>query len=262
MMNKLSLRLRLPLLVAGTMLPLILFAAGLVYVKHMRDREAAFERVLETVKSIQVVLDTEMQGITLALEVLANSRGLQNDDVEGFRNNANAFLRRYPTSSMSLAKKNGTQVFNTAVPQGRSMPRRANGESIEAVFRTGQPAYSNLFIASVFGRGIVTVSVPVIRGGNVAYEGFRQPADRASLPRASGRQRIAGIHRRGRGLHARMPAFVSRADRFSAAANLCIASLGADARLFHHLLPSGGVRGNKLAELLRRAARCGQSLLG
>ena len=81
MMNKLSLRLRLPLLVAGTMLPLILFAAGLVYVKHVRDREAAFDRVLETVKSIQVVLDTEMQGITLALEVLANSRALQNDDL-------------------------------------------------------------------------------------------------------------------------------------------------------------------------------------
>ena len=56
---------RLPLLVAGTMLPLILFAAGIVYLKHVRDREAAFDRVLETVKGIQVVLDTEMQGITL-----------------------------------------------------------------------------------------------------------------------------------------------------------------------------------------------------
>jgi len=65
MMNKLSLRLRLPLLVAGTMLPLILFAAGLVYVNHVRNRDGAFDRVLETVKGIQTVLDTEMQGITL-----------------------------------------------------------------------------------------------------------------------------------------------------------------------------------------------------
>ena len=64
----------------------------------MRDRDAAFDRVLETVKSIQLVLDTEMQGITLALEVLANSRALQNDDLDGFRSNADAFLRRYPAS--------------------------------------------------------------------------------------------------------------------------------------------------------------------
>jgi hypothetical protein len=59
-MNKLSLRLRLPLLVAGTMLPLILFAGSLVYVNHVRNRDAAFDRVLETVKGIQTVLDTEM----------------------------------------------------------------------------------------------------------------------------------------------------------------------------------------------------------
>jgi hypothetical protein len=61
-MNKLPLHLRLPLLVAGTTLPLILFAAGLVYFKYMHDRETAFERVLQTVKSIQLVLDTEMRG--------------------------------------------------------------------------------------------------------------------------------------------------------------------------------------------------------
>ena len=121
-MNKLSRRLRLPLLVAGTMLPLILFAAGLVYVNHALNRDAAFDRVLETVKGIQAVLDTEMQGMTLALEVLANSRALQNDDLEGFRNNADAFLRRYPTSSISLAEKDGTQVLNTAVPQGQPAP--------------------------------------------------------------------------------------------------------------------------------------------
>ena len=177
-MNKLPLRLHLPLLVAGTMLPLILFAAGLVYVKHVRDREAAFDRVLETVKSIQAVLDTEMQGITLALEVLANSRALQNDDLEGFRNNANAFLRRYPTSAISLAKMDGTQVLNTGVPAGQPTPPRANLESIEAVFRSGQPIYSNLFVGSVTKGRIVTVSVPVIRGGNVAYEiAFNPPLE-------------------------------------------------------------------------------------
>ena len=177
-MNKLPLRLRLPLLVAGTTLPLILFAAGLVYSKHVQDRTAAVDRVFETVKAVQLLLDTEMQGITHALEVLANSRVLQNDDLDGFRNNANAFLRRYPTSSISLATRDGGQLLNTGIPAGQPVPPRVNRDSIEVVFRTGQPAYSNLFIGSVTRRRIVTVSVPVIREGKVVYEiSFNPPFD-------------------------------------------------------------------------------------
>src|SRR5690348_3276852 len=95
-MIKFPLRLRLPLLVAGTTLPLILFAAGLVYVKHVHERDVAFDRVLETARGIQLVLDSEMRGITLALEVLANSHALQNDDLSGFRNNAEAFFAPLP----------------------------------------------------------------------------------------------------------------------------------------------------------------------
>jgi two-component sensor histidine kinase len=178
-MNKLPLRLRLPLLIAGTMLPLILFAAGVVYLNHMRAREAAFGRVLETVKGIQLVLDTELQGITLALEVLANSRALQNDDFEGFRNNVAAFLRRYPSpSGISLADRDGGQIFNSNIPYGQPVPPRAYTRSIEEVFRTGQPAYSDLFIGSVSRQRIVVVSVPVMRAGNVGYElAFNPPLE-------------------------------------------------------------------------------------
>lgn len=177
-MNRPPLRLRLPLLVAGTTLPLILFAAGLVYVKHVEDREAAFDRVQETVKSIQVVLDSEMQGITLALEVLANTRALQNDDMQGFRANAEAFLRRYPTSVISLSKRDGVQVVNTGVPPGQIVPRRVNLAPTEQVFATGKPFYSDVFMGAVARRRIALVSVPVMRNGEVIYElAFNPPLE-------------------------------------------------------------------------------------
>ena len=64
---KSSLRLRLGLLVAGTLLPLILFATGVVYLNHMRAREAAFDHVMEVVRGMRLVLDTEMHGLTLGL---------------------------------------------------------------------------------------------------------------------------------------------------------------------------------------------------
>ncbi|MGB7773608.1 MAG: hypothetical protein WBL43_17520, partial [Pseudolabrys sp.] len=59
----LSLRLRLAILVAGTILPLIGFAAAIVYQHYRQDRRDAFARVLQNTRSIQLILDREMQGI-------------------------------------------------------------------------------------------------------------------------------------------------------------------------------------------------------
>ena len=179
MRGELSLRLRLPLLVAGTMLPLILFAAGVIYVNYVHEREAAFERVLETVRGMRGVLDAEMQGITLSLQVLAGSQALQRGDIDGFRRNVDVFLSRFPErSSISMADREGRHVFNSNVPAGEPLPPRVNRDGIEHVFKTGQPYYSNLFIGSVSGRRIIAVSIPVLRDGEIVYElAFNPPFD-------------------------------------------------------------------------------------
>ena len=72
-MPKPSLPMRLALLVAGTTLPLIIFAAGIVYNNYKQDRQDATQRVLETVRSIRLVLDSEMQRITGALPALRDA---------------------------------------------------------------------------------------------------------------------------------------------------------------------------------------------
>ncbi len=175
---KSTLRVRLTLLVAGTLLPLIVFASGVVYLNHMRARDAAFERVSEVVRATRLVLDTEMRGVTLALEVLANTQALQRDDLMGFRANAAAFLKNYPAQSISLATRDGRQIMNTSIPEGEPVPPRINRRSIEAVFSTGKPDYSDLFIGSVTRKPIITVSVPVMRGGQVVYEmSFNPPLE-------------------------------------------------------------------------------------
>jgi two-component sensor histidine kinase len=165
-----SLRLRLALLVTGTMLPLILFASGVVLLNHERRREAAFDHVLEVVRGMRLVLDTEMRGVTLALEVLGGSQALQRGDLEGFRQNAAAFLQRYPGQGISVAARDGQQLLNTGIAAGQPVPPRLNRASIEKVFQTGKPAYSDLFVGSVTRDHIITVSVPVFRDGRVIYE--------------------------------------------------------------------------------------------
>jgi two-component sensor histidine kinase len=171
MRGELSLRLRLPLLVAGTMLPLILFAAGVVYFNYVKERDAAFERVLETVRGMRGVLDAEMHGITLSLQVLAGSQALQRGDMESFRRNVDVFLSRFPErSAIAMSDRSGRHVFNSNVAAGEALPPRANRDAIEHVFKTGEPYFSNLFVDAVSRQRIIAVSIPVMRDGESVYE--------------------------------------------------------------------------------------------
>ena len=92
----------------------------------MRHREAAFDHVLEVVRGMRLVLDTEMRGVTLALEVLGGSQALQRGDLEGFRQNAAAFLQSYPGQGISLAARDGQQLLNTGIAAGQPVPPRLN----------------------------------------------------------------------------------------------------------------------------------------
>src|SRR4051794_14964012 len=99
---KLSLPVRLALLVAGTMLPLILFAVGIVFNNYEQDRRDATQRVLENVRSIRLVLDSEMQRMTGALQVLALTNALRDRDFNGFRHIAQGFLDQYGEGGVVL----------------------------------------------------------------------------------------------------------------------------------------------------------------
>ncbi|MFL6839398.1 MAG: hypothetical protein ACJ8FZ_19145 [Bradyrhizobium sp.] len=117
-MSKPSLPVRLALLVAGTTLPLIIFAAGIVFNNYEQDRENATQRVLETVRSIRLLLDAEMHRMTGGLQVLAQTNSLRNGDFENFRRIAFGFLEQYGEGGVVLvADREGHQVFSL-VPVG------------------------------------------------------------------------------------------------------------------------------------------------
>jgi two-component sensor histidine kinase len=168
---KTSLPVRLALLVAGTMLPLIVFAAAIVFNNHRQDREDATQRVLETVRSIRLVLDAEMQRMTGALQVLSLTDALRSGDFNGFRRMAQGFLDQYGDGGVVLvADREGRQVFSSLTSDAESLPPRNNLAIVDKVFAEKKPVYSNLFFGAVKKRLIVTVEVPVIRDGEVLYD--------------------------------------------------------------------------------------------
>jgi two-component sensor histidine kinase len=162
---------RLALLVAGTSLPLIIFAAGIVFNNYRQDRLNATQRVLETVRSIRLVLDAEMQRMTGALQVLALTNALRDRDFEAFGRITRGFLDQYGEGGVVLvADREGRQVFSSVNPDAADLPPRNNRAIVDRVFAEKKPVYSNLFTGSVTKRLIVTVEVPVIRDGEVLYD--------------------------------------------------------------------------------------------
>jgi two-component sensor histidine kinase len=168
---KLSLPLRLALLVAGTTLPLIMFAAGIVFYNYQQDRKDATQRVLETVRSIRLVLDAEMQRMTGGLQVLSLTNSLRNGDFDSFRRIVAGFLEQYGKDGVVLvADRDGRLLFSSVTPDTEGLPPRGNRDMVEKVFATRKPQYSNLFLGVVKKTQIVTVEVPVMREGEVLYD--------------------------------------------------------------------------------------------
>ena len=176
-MPKPSLPVRLALLVAGTTLPLIAFAAVIVFNNYEQDRKAASLRVLETVRSIRFVLDAEMQRMTGALQVLSLTDPLRDGDFVAFRRIAAGFLDQYRDGGVVLVvDREGRQLFSSVTSDTAGLPLRNNRTMVERVFATKHLQYSNLFLGAVQKRPVVTVEVPVFRGGEVVYDISFSPA--------------------------------------------------------------------------------------
>ena len=161
------------------MLPLIIFAVGIVFNNYEQDRRAASRRVLDTVRSTRLVLDAEMQRMTGGLQVVALTNSLRSGDFESFRPIVLGFLDQYGKDGVVLVSdRQGRLLFSSVTEDTTSLPPRNNKEMVERVFATRSPQYSDLFLGAIKQRQVVTVEVPVLRDGDVIYDlSFSPPLD-------------------------------------------------------------------------------------
>jgi two-component sensor histidine kinase len=167
-----SLPVRLVLLVTGTTLPLIAFAAVIVFHNYHLEREQATQRVLATVRGIRFTLDAQMRRVTGGLQVLALTDTLRNGDFAHFTGMASGFLDQYGKDGVIVvADREGHILYPSAAP-----PLRNSRETAQKVFEAQRPQYSDVFVGVVNKKPVVTVEVPVFRNGKVAYDiSFRPP---------------------------------------------------------------------------------------
>ncbi|WP_259214799.1 sensor histidine kinase [Bradyrhizobium centrosematis] len=153
------------------MLPLIVFAVGIAVYNYQQDRGDATRRVLENVRSMRLVLDSEVQRMTGGLQVLALTNSLRNGDFESFRRIALGFVEQYGKGGLVLVSdRKGRLLFSSATDDTASLPARGNLAIVERVFANKSPQYSDLFTGAINGRKVLTVEVPVFRDGEVIYD--------------------------------------------------------------------------------------------
>ena len=157
-------------LALGTLLPMVLFAAGLAVVQARQERQT-FERGMhDRVVAITSAIDAELRSTVAALLTLAQSQVLAEGDLERFQGLA-VRLRDVHRDwlTVNLAGPDGLEQVNATRPYRAEPLRIDETASFEAVLRTLQPTIGSLSSGPRGSRQTFPVRVPVMRDGRLAY---------------------------------------------------------------------------------------------
>src|SRR5581483_7917258 len=96
---------------------------------------------------------------------------LARGDFESFRSEADRFSEQFVAGNLvGIADSDRQFLFVTTMPAGAPLPRRNQRAALEAIFATGKPVVSDLFVGAVGSETVFTVDVPVIIDGKVKYD--------------------------------------------------------------------------------------------
>jgi two-component sensor histidine kinase len=162
--RRLTLRMRMGLLVLVGVVPLLVFCLVAVFTDYRQDRARAETHALELARGLALSIEGELRTRTAALQVLALSRDLAAGDMVTFRSQADAVVAmQSPGSAIVLLREDRQQLMNTRFPAGVPLPISGEIENQRRVFATGIPRVSDLFIAGSNHSPIVAIDVPVRR---------------------------------------------------------------------------------------------------
>ncbi|MDY7227196.1 ATP-binding protein [Hyalangium rubrum] len=168
-MSARPLRFYLTLLALGLLVPVLLFAAGMVGRFAESQREVRTRGMQETSRALALAMDRELRQSIQALEVLAHSESLAAGDLQGFYDTCQAVLHsRSPWTAIGLADVSGQALLSTTHPLGTPLPGVADRAYFHAVVQTGQPAVSDFLATRAKGQQTVVVAVPVQREGRLS----------------------------------------------------------------------------------------------
>ena len=166
----LALRWHLVLLVVGALLPLVVFAAVVVYRLAESERAANDRRLLRSAQDLSHALDRELQSTIRTLSALAESEKLDGEDLQAFHSESKRVLSTQPAwLALILLRPDGQQVSNTNIEWGAPLPAVLEADSLRRAVEQKRPTVGTLSEGKLRPGFTFSVRVPVLRGGEVRY---------------------------------------------------------------------------------------------
>lgn len=114
-------------------------------------------------------VDRRIGSAIRVLQVLADAPSLRQGRMEDFRIYASDTAKALGALVIVLADPEGRQLVNTREPVGITAPPRRDLTTQDKVLATGRPQVSDLYHATIDGRPVITVEVPVPIDGEIKY---------------------------------------------------------------------------------------------
>ncbi len=165
-----SLRAMLAALVLVCVVPTCFVAAYVAFDSYQRERASIEGDLLSTTRALMLAVDRDVASIQASIQVLAILQSKMNSDIAAFYEQSKDVVNAYPGSNIILSDRSGQQIINTLIPLGESLPKRGNIDAVNGVFDTGAPVISDFYIGSVRKKPVVSVDVPIFRGGDVIFD--------------------------------------------------------------------------------------------
>ncbi|HEY9738374.1 MAG TPA: ATP-binding protein, partial [Trichocoleus sp.] len=165
-----SLKWHLLLLLAGALLPVLLFAFAVIHQLVLQEQEASERRVLLAARNLAGAVEREVSGTARTLEALAGSEQLNQGNLSGFDRDLRRAAQTQPTwLSAILLTPDGRQVINTRRPFGTPLSPVNEPLSLRQVVETHQPSVGDLARGRSGQTLAFPVRVPVMQGDELRY---------------------------------------------------------------------------------------------
>lgn len=158
------------MLVAGSLLPVVLFAVIVVSRLAGQEQIASERRVLLAARNLAAAVDREVDSTARTLQAISTSEYLDQGDLKAFYSEAQRAAQTQPTwLTVILLKPDGQQLINTKQPFGRPLPSVNEPASLQRVVKTQRLTVGDLAPGRQNQNLAFPIRVPVVRNGQLRY---------------------------------------------------------------------------------------------
>ncbi|NVM80020.1 PAS domain S-box-containing protein [Duganella sp. SG902] len=163
-----SVRASIAALVIASILPVASVAAALIVNFYAKERAQLIASSVQQARNIITAVDRDFDGVQLALQALATSRALRENDLGNFYPRAADMVDKLHADSIVLLDTDGTMLLSTRRPWGAPLPRLPKAPLLARILASGAPGVSDVFTGPITRQPVFSVAVPVKRDGAVA----------------------------------------------------------------------------------------------